>query len=107
MPNPLVFSAGTTTINSSHSLKCTKLTVIANSATAVTAVMNDVNGNVMGVPVIAPSGAGNEVTADFVVPVIVPGGTNAVAIPGTAITPSVNAVITVTGGGGVAYLYHR
>jgi hypothetical protein len=83
------------------------MTAIAQSATAVTVSVADVNGNLMGVPIIVPSGAGNEISADYNVPLVIPGGASGIAIPGTTVTPSVNAVITVTGAGGLAYLYHR
>lgn len=98
MANPLVFSVGTTTISSSHSLKMTKLTGLANSATAVSVRISDLNGALLCPPVLVPAGANNEVTADFFSPVTIPGGTN------LSVT---NAIITVTGAGGVAYLSFR
>jgi hypothetical protein len=99
VPNPLVFSAGTTTINSSHALKCTKITVVAGSATAVSMTMSDLNGDIMGVPIYVPATAALEVTGDYTTaPLIIPGGTS------LSVT---NAIITVTGAGGTAYVYHR
>ena len=100
MANPIVFNAGTTTLNSSHALKMTKLTAVATSLTAVSVVLTDLGGNVIGVPVYiqTPATVNAEVTADFATPCIVPGGVN------LSLT---NAIITVTGAGGVAYLYHR
>lgn len=107
MPNPLVYSAGTTTLNLTHAIKVSKMAAIANSATAGSVILSDLNGNVMGVPLETSATAGAEASQDYVVPLIVPGGASGIAIPGTTVTPSVNAVITVTGAGTVAYLYHR
>ena len=99
MPNPITVSAGAAvTLNSSHALKVSKITVVAQSATAVSMTMSDLNGNPMGVPIYVPASVNAEVTADYTVPLVVPGGTN------LSVT---NAIVTVTGAGGVAYLYHR
>jgi hypothetical protein len=98
MPNPITITAGTTTLNSSHSLKVTKVTAFAQSATVVVVNINDLNGNPFMVPIAVPATVNGEVTADFTAPMILPGGTN------LSVT---NAVVTVTGAGGLAYIYHR
>jgi hypothetical protein len=98
MANPISLAAGTTTLNSSHALKVSKIVVVANSATAVSVTINDLNGNPFIPPILVPATANAEVTSDYVVPVILPGGTN------LSVT---NAVVTVTGAGGAAYIYHR
>jgi len=98
MANPISLAAGTTTLNSSHALKVSKITAVANSATAVSVTINDLGGNPFIPPILVPATANAEVTADYVVPVILPGGTN------LSVT---NAVVTVTGAGGAAYIYHR
>jgi hypothetical protein len=107
MANPLVFSTGTTVLNLGHSVKMTKLTALAQSATAVSVVLTDPSGNNIGSPIYCPATANTEVSADYPTPCIVPGGANAYAIPLTTITPIVNATMTITGAGGLAYLYHR
>jgi len=98
--NPLVLAAGTTTLSLSHSIKVSKITVVATSATAATLTLSDLNGNLFTPPIIVPGTPtpGNQVTADFSTPVIIPGGTN---------LSSTNCIATLTGAGGAAYLYHR
>jgi len=100
MPNPLTVSAGAAvTLNSSHALKVTKITVVAQSATTVSMTISDLNGNPMAVPIFVPASVNAEVTADYnPAPLTIPGGTN------LSVT---NAIVTVTGAGGIAYLYHR
>lgn len=98
MANPLQFTTGTTTVNSTKSLRVSKITVIALSATAVTGQLFDLNGNPLSVLIAVPAVANSEVTADYTVPMLLPGGAS----------PTVtNAVAVVTGAGGVMQVYHR
>jgi hypothetical protein len=99
MANPLVIAAGAAvTLNSSHALKVSKITVVAASATAVSFTLTDLGGNALVAPIFVPATPNTEVTADYVIPVVVPGGTN---------LASTNAIATTTGAGGTAYIYHR
>jgi hypothetical protein len=79
-------------------LKVSKITVVAQSATAVSLTLSDLNNNPMATPILVPATANLEVTADYFAPLIIPGGINLTAT---------NCIATLTGAGGVAYIYHR
>lgn len=99
MANPLAFAAGTTTANSSHSLKVTKIELTTASATAATASITDVAGNLMLPTMSIPATINASQVLDFVVPAIYPGGTNNSTLN--------NFIVTVTGAGASLYLWHR
>jgi hypothetical protein len=88
---------GTTTVNSSHALKVSKMVLAQVSATAASVTVTDLGGNNI-VPPMNQAAAVGASTFDFVVPAIIPGGTN------LSLT---NAIVIVTGAGATLYVQHR
>src|SRR6266851_2851901 len=95
MANPAVFAAGTTTATIGHAIKVTKAVLLQASATAATAVVQDINGNLFIPQMNVPATVGANQIQDFVVPKILPGG--ALATPQGS--PAPTFVVIVTGAG--------
>lgn len=103
MANPLVFGAGTTTATVGHAIKVTKAELVQASATAATAVVQDINGNLFIPTMTVVASVGASQVLDYAVPIILPGGSLATPLG----SPAPTFVVIVTGAGASLYLTHR
>jgi hypothetical protein len=103
MPNPLAFTAGTSTASVGHAIKVFKAQLIQASATAATALVTDINGNVILPLMSIPATVAAQAVLDYDCPVILPGGSLAQPATGAA----TNFIVTVVGAGATLYLSHR
>lgn len=102
MADPLVFAAGTTTANLVRAIKVTKAVLLQASATAATAQVTDLNGNIHIPLMSVPATVNASQVLDYAVPKVLPGG--ALAPVGGTIP---NFIVTVTGAGASLYLTFR
>ena len=96
MANALSFSVGTTTANIGHAIKATLFVLNQASATAASAVITDVAGNVM-VSLACPATIASYPTVPQS-PVILPGGT---------VGSATNWIAIVTGAGAKLFVHYH
>ena len=103
--NPTTFSAGATTITLNHAIRAVELRLLQpSSATAATARVTDLNGNLL-LPELtcgATIGASSVWTGNQ----MIPGGPNAAGVVGATATTN-PMTVSVAGAGALAMLSYR
>jgi hypothetical protein len=103
--NPATFAAGATTLALNHAIRVTGFALLQASATAATAKITDLNGNLLLPELAVQASIGAYAAIAAPLSKMIPGGPNALNTVAQPSTVTVNAAtVSVAGAGAVAIL---